>query len=398
MSDAVAIAIQRFGAEVTGGAEELAAKAARALREDFDVSVLTTCALDYTSWADYFPPGEERIDGVTVRRFSVPHPRDVEAFDAFSPRAYADPTNLQTGREWMALQGPNAPGLLEHLRDRKDRYRAIIFVTYLYATTAEGIAVAPERSILQPTLHDEPPARLAIFDSVFNAARRVLFNTPEERELARSRFGVDDDRARLLGGVLDPPPESDPDRFRAEFGVEGRYALCVGRVDEAKGTPQLVEMHAEYVQRVAEPVSLVVMGPGDTPLPDRSWLVRTGRASEQHKHDALKGADVVVLPSPYESLSYSQLEAWSHGRPTLANAASPVLEGQSRRASGGLWYRDAEEYAVMLDLLARSPVLGEAIGRQGQRWVDAECSWEHWRKVWLDAIAEVSADAWLPKD
>ena len=34
----------------------------------------------------------------------------------------------------------------------------------------------------------------------------------------------------------------------------------------------------------------------------------------------------------------------------------------------------------MLDLLARSPALAEAIGRQGRRWVATSCGWEDWRR------------------
>ncbi len=110
-------------------------------------------------------------------------------------------------------------------------------------------------------------------------------------------------------------------------------------------------------------------------------------------HDALAGATVAVIPSPYESLSFSQLEAWSHGRPTLANAASPVLVGQSRRSGGGLWYEGADEYAVMIDLLTRARPLAAAIGRQGRRFTETECSWERLRARWLAAIDHVATGA-----
>ena len=109
------------------------------------------------------------------------------------------------------------------------------------------------------------------------------------------------------------------------------------------------------------------------------------------KEAAIAGAAVVVVPSPYESLSLVQLEAWGHGRPTLANAASPVLVGQSQRSGGGLWYRDADEYVVMLDMLARTAPLAGAIGRQGRRWVGETCSWERVRAVWQEALARAAA-------
>jgi glycosyltransferase involved in cell wall biosynthesis len=291
----------------------------------------------------------------------------------------------------MDAQGPRAPGLLDALRRRGREWDAVAFVTYLYATTARAIGIVGDRAILAPTLHDEPPARLSIFDEVFDAARLVLFSTDEEREFARRRFGVGDDRARVVGAGLDRPPESDGGAFRARIGGRA-YALCLGRIDASKGVDDLVGMHARYRRARPDGLDLVLVGGGDATLPEHPWLHRTGFVAEQVKHDALAGAEVVVVPSAYESLSFSQLEAWSHGRPTLANARSAVLVGQSRRGGGGLWYADGDEYAVMLDLLARSPAIAEAIGRQGRRFVEAHCSWDRVRDAWLTAIEDVAAE------
>jgi glycosyltransferase involved in cell wall biosynthesis len=149
-------------------------------------------------------------------------------------------------------------------------------------------------------------------------------------------------------------------------------------------------MHARYRRARPDGLDLVLMGGGEAELPSHPWLHRTGFVPDAIKHDALAGASVVVIPSAYESLSFAQLEAWSHGRPTLANAASPVLVGQSRRSGGGLWYADGDEYAAMLALLARARPLSEAIGRQGRRFVETSCSWERVRGAWLAAIGEVA--------
>jgi glycosyltransferase involved in cell wall biosynthesis len=384
----VALVVQRYGAEVNGGAEVLARRIAGILAATAEVTVLTTRALDYRTWADHFPAGDDRVEGVRVLRFGVPEPRDPEAFDRLAPRAYAAPGDLALGARWMAAQGPRAPGLMDHLRARGADYDAVVLVTYLYATTADAIGLVADRAILVPTLHDEPPARLALFDRVFDAARLLVFSTPEERELARTRFGVGDDRARVVGGAIDPPPPSDPARAPVAGGRP--YALCLGRVDASKGVLDLIAMHRRYRAARPDGLDLVLMGGGGGDLPAAPWLHRTGFVAEQVKHDAIAGAAVVVVPSAYESLSFAQLEAWSHGRPTLANAASPVLEGQSRRSRGGLWYRDPDEYAVMLDLLARARPLAAAIGRQGRRYVERECGWERLRERWTAIVREIA--------
>ena len=393
MSLRVALVVQRYGEEVNGGSETLARRIAELLAFDVDITVLTTCALDYLTWANEFTEGETEVNGVRVIRFPVREPRDAETFERACIAAYASPEDERLGHEWLRAQGPDAPELVEHLAKDGAGYDAVGFVTYLYATTVEGLPHVADRALLVPTVHDEPPLRLRIFDRVFALPRLLLFSTPEEYDLATERFGVEESRARLVGVGADEPPQSDRSRFAAESGVDRPYVLSVGRLDPSKGVPDLVEAHATYRQRRPDGADLVLLGGGELELPTHDWLHRLGFVSEELKHDALSGATVVAVPSPFESLSLSQLEAWSHGRSTLATAASPVLVGQSRRSGGGLWYRDADEYASMVDFLTRSQPVADAIGRQGRNHVRTAYSWDRVRDRWLDALASVARAA-----
>lgn len=388
----VALVVQRYGVEVNGGSETLARLVAELLAPDVELTVLTSCALDYATWANHYAPGPTDVNGVRVLRFPVARPRSAAVFKTASAAAYAAPANLQLGRAWMSAQGPRAPGLHEHL-EQEHGYDVFAFVTYLYATTADGLPRVAERSLLVPTVHDEPPLRLRIFDEVFALARVLIFSTPEEQALAERRFGVDPGRARIAGMGVADPPASDADRFRRYAGVARPYALYVGRRDGSKGVPELLEYHGRYREARPDGLDLVLVGDGPLQLPRAPWLHAPGFVPEALKHDALAGAAVVVVPSPYESLSIAQLEAWSHGRPTLANAVSPVLVGQSQRSGGGLWYSGREEYAVMLDLLARARPLAEAIGAQGRRHVRTAYTWERVREVWLEALETVAVAA-----
>ena len=69
----------------------------------------------------------------------------------------------------------------------------------------------------------------------------------------------------------------------------------------------------------------------------------------------LARARVLMMPSPYESLSMVVLEAWNHGVPALVNARCAVLRGQVRRADGGLYYRTSAEFVAALDCLLERP-------------------------------------------
>ncbi|MDX6645803.1 MAG: hypothetical protein QOK40_1530 [Miltoncostaeaceae bacterium] len=390
----VAFVVQRYGTEVNGGAELEARSLAELLRDDADVTVLTTCALDYRTWADHYPPGETAVNGVRVLRFPVDGPRDEAAFEALSARVLGGAERgPEVERRWMAAQGPRCSGLVAHLAEDPSRYDVVVVVTYLYAHAHDVLPLVAERAILVPTLHEDPPIVLGIYDAVFAAPRLLVFNSEEERELARRRFGVGDDRARVVGLAVDPPPpDADGARFRERHGVGRPYALCVGRIDPSKGSAELLAHHERYVAASrGDGLDLVMLGRSVMDLPERRWLHAPGFVSEEDKHDALAGAACVVLPSPYESLSIAMLEAWSHGVPTVANAASPVLVGQSRRSNGGLWYGDAAEYALCLALLAQRPPLAMAIGRQGRRHVEQRLSWERVRAAWRRALAEVAS-------
>lgn len=373
----IAVVVPRYGREVNGGAETLAREYATRLAPRHDVTVLTTCALDYRTWADHFPAGESTEDGVRVVRFPVPVPRDGAAFDALSAHVLTAAENTPDDEErWMDSQGPNALALLDHLRDEGRRYDVVVFIPYLYATTVRGLPLVADRAVLVPAFHDEPPLRLGIFDRIAGSAQALVFSTPEEQNLALRRFRLQHTRQGVVGAGIDAPPPTDATRGMAAVGVERPYVVCVGRIDASKGSDDLIRAHRDYRGARPEGADLVMLGRSVIDLPKEKWLHTPGFVDEETKHDLIAGALALVAPSPYESLSLVLLESWSHGVPTVSSARSPVLVGQSRRSGGGLWYRDAAEYGACLDLLAERPALANGLGRAGWRFAQT-LTWPH---------------------
>ena len=74
------------------------------------------------------------------------------------------------------------PALVEALREEKDRFAAVVFFTYLYYPTYGGLQAAPERAVLVPTTHDEPPLRFSVYREVFSLPRAFGFLTRAERD------------------------------------------------------------------------------------------------------------------------------------------------------------------------------------------------------------------------
>jgi glycosyltransferase involved in cell wall biosynthesis len=389
----LAFVVQRYGAEVTGGSEALARAVAERLLPFHDVTVFTTCARDYVTWRNELPAGEHEESGVRVRRFPVEEERDLAAFNAFAEPLYRRPRTHEEEIEFLRRQGPAAPSLVEALRAEKDRFAAVVFFTYLYYPTYWGLRAAPERSVLVPTTHDEPPLAFGVYREVFERPRAFAFLTPAEQELVRARFGTGRRPAAVAGMGVDVPVPGDLAAFRARHGLRGPYALYAGRIDAGKGCAAMLAHHEIYRRGREGAAELVLIGRLAMPEPRQEGVRYLGFLPEEEKATAMAGAAAVVCPSPYESLSIVLLEGLALGTPGLVNAGSAVLKEHCLRSNAGLFYGDGDEYAEALDLLVREEALRAALGANGRRYVDAEYRWsvvlDRWRGL-LEAVASGS--------
>jgi hypothetical protein len=179
----VAVVVQRYGEEVNGGAELHARWLAEHLLPWADVHVVTTCALDYQTWANYYPPGRTILNGVQVHRFAVDAPRDWAAFQRLTAQTVQRQHSVLDELDWMRDQGPVSTPLLNYLQEAYARFDLYIFFTYLYATTFFGLPLVCDKAILVPTAHEEPYLYLSLFRSLFHLPRVIVYNTETEQEL-----------------------------------------------------------------------------------------------------------------------------------------------------------------------------------------------------------------------
>ena len=373
--------VQRYGAEVAGGAERHCRLfATRLAARGHDVEVVTTCARSYLDWANAYPPGTTRLEGVAVHRLPVARTRDMRLFGPLNGRVCLGrpPVALHVQQEWMRAQGPDVPGLGPWLDAEAGRFDAVVFFTYLYATTTGGLPRVAGRvpSVLHPTAHQEPPLALPLFDGVFRLPDAFAFSTEEERVLVEGRFRVSAPSA-VVGIGFDLDAEGQGARFRREFGVgEAPYLVAVGRVDPAKGSDELFAFFAAHKQRHPGPLRLVVVGEPVSVPADHPDVVVTGFVDDQVVLDAVDGAAALIQPSYFESFSMVLAEAWAQGRPAIVQGRCAVLDGQARRSGGALPYRGFAEFEAAVELVTSDPALGEALGRAGRRYVESELAWD----------------------
>jgi glycosyltransferase involved in cell wall biosynthesis len=377
----ILVVVQRYGEEVAGGAERACREYAEHLAaRGHDVEVVTSCARSYVDWADVYPPGTARINGVAVHRLPVAARRSDETFGPLNGRIAAPdwPRSLHLQRAWHRMQGPYLPDLPAVVAQGADRADVVVCFTYLYWPTYAALVAAQGRAptVLHPTAHDEAALSLSLFDAMFHRAGAFGFLTPEEEQLVRRRFGVTQPSVVAGIGVTPPPEAPDPGRFRREHGLgDDPYLLYVGRVDPAKGATELVAYVRAFRARHDVPLQLVVVGERVLELAEEPGVVSTGFVDEQTKHDAVAGCLALAQPSYFESFSIVLAEAWAAGRPALVQGACDVLAGQVRRSGGGIPYEGYLEFEAALELLVDDPDLGARLGRAGRAYVEAECDW-----------------------
>jgi glycosyltransferase involved in cell wall biosynthesis len=118
------------------------------------------------------------------------------------------------------------------------------------------------------------------------------------------------------------------------------------------------------------------MGVKLMPLPEEPFIRFAGRLSDQERLQALEAATVVVVPSPYESLSLLALESFAVGTPILANARSEVLVDHCIKSDAGLYYADRDEFIECLKLLAADGRLRAKLGRNGREYIKRNYRWD----------------------
>jgi hypothetical protein len=204
----IAFIVQRYGTEVLGGSEQLCRLVAERLAALHDVDVLTTCARDYVTWKNEYPEGADRVRGVTIRRFANARTRDLDSFNRYSDWIYNHPHTRQDELEWLKQQGPWCPALIDYLRRQHQQYDVLMFFTYLYAPTVLGLEVAPARSVLVSTAHDEPAIRLEMFKEVFSRPAAICYLTESEKQFVQGQFPDRPLLEEVIGVGVDVPPQT----------------------------------------------------------------------------------------------------------------------------------------------------------------------------------------------
>ena len=386
----LAVVVQRYGQAINGGAELHARYVAEHLARHAEVEVWTTCATDYVTWRNELPAGEERVNNVAVRRFRVKHERDPLAFGRLSERVFNQQHSIADELDWLDAEGPTSPGLVKHIAKHASEFDFCIFFSYRYYHAFHGTRAAGTKAILVPTAERDPAAGLSIFAPIFRGVRALMYNSPEERAMLQGIAGNEHVPSVVVGVGSEVPANPQPQRFRQKHNIRGPFAVYVGRIDENKGCRELFDHFNAYLRERAGQMTLVLIGNSILEIPADPRIRHLGFLDDADKFDAIAAAELLIMPSFFESLSMVALEAWALGKPVLANARCDVLKGQCIRSNAGLYYESTSEFVETLRALEFNPWIAGSLGKNGRQYYRDHYDWPVVERKYLDMLQRLS--------
>ena len=280
----------------------------------YEVEVLTTCALDAITWRDELDEGTSDLHGVRVHRIRSQAGRD-DRFHPLWARLRDDPVHAGAAdmQRWVDLQGPRSPALLEAVA--ASDADVLAFYPYLYYPTVRGLPLVAERAILHPAAHEEPALHLPLFDDLFARCRGSAFHSRSERAWWRRAWRRRPrPRSCSASGWRSPPESRNGAAAAADaaaaagrgrpLGCKGvPYLVCIGRVDDQKGTGMLWRFFRAYKRRHPGLLRLVFVGQLVDVPEAADDIVVTDMIDDAAKWALLRGAEAprpvaprVVLP------------------------------------------------------------------------------------------------------
>jgi len=402
----------RYGADIVSGAEHACRLLAEQVCQRHAVEVLTTCASDATTWRNEYSEGSDRVRGVVVRRFVVNQLRDNVAFQQLSARLSAEVHARDDEHEWIRQRGPSSPGLIDYLKRQQRAYDAVVFFSLYHSTTVQGIAAAPDQSVLFPYLRLDPVLRFGLWRDVLESAKAVGYLSSVERTLAHRFLGLRPAHEDVVGIGVDAlaqqayprhqqnpadalsgddehddngdaeHPLEEPDYlagrgipFRRRHRLYGSLALYGGRVQPDNGCEEMLEYFDGFHATDGD-TTLVLMGVKLMNVPAEPYIRMAGVLPDRDRMIAYEAANITVAPDPDDLLAQSVLESLAVGTPVLANARNTAAVELCRSANAGLYYSSRAEFVEGMRLLMTNTRLRERMGENGRDYVRQHHRWD----------------------
>ena len=389
----VALVIPWYGDDIRGGAEKECNYLAHSLSAAGQpVEVFTSCVKEASCdrGKNTIKPGIYVESGITVRRFPVRECRDIESYSASNNRIYRNASFTIEDEEVYFREDINSEEMYAFIRKNKDKYRAFIFIPYMYGITYNGSACCEEKSVLIPCLHDESYAYMRVLKNKMNRFRGMIFHARPEKELADRLYGLETVWTAVLGEGIDTEwhTSCNAESFRKKFGIFDDFILFAGRKDAGKKADELIQFFLRYKKETGNPnLKLVLIGggelPAEIPVEYKNEVIDLGFVSAEDKHNAFAACTFLCNPSYFESFSLVIMESWLARRPVLVSEHCSVTTNFAQETNGGLWYKDYSEFRECLNFLLSNREICSIMGENGYYYVMEHFTHEKIAKSYL---------------
>ncbi len=418
MGKKIGIIVQRYGKQINGGAESHARMIAEKLSVQFEMTVLTSCAINYHSWESELSEGESYEGNIRILRFKSDRimSRKEDAYlsrkirERHLPQKFyrwlgkpkwwykifpqAEVTKMDY-QKWLETQGPYTPGLIDYLKQNEEEYVAFIFFTAVYFPAAVGVMEFPEKSILVPLMHDEPVAYFPVFRAVMASPRWILFNTYAEQRFCEKLYPIQLTNKKIVAVGIDIPDDTIDKDVLAAFKIDKPYIIYLGRIDVQKGCDTLLLYFQNFLDSISADMQLVFVGKDAMNIKPSQSIILTGFISDKDKEQLLKQAEALVVPSAYESLSLALLESFACKIPVIANGKTEVLKDHIDKSGGGWCYENEEDFINIMNEINQNKEEKILKGKKGYQYVTSNYTWENVLKVYDEAIKDVEENSTL---
>lgn len=375
----IAFVIPWFAEKIPGGAEMETREVTKHLKTaGMDVEILTTCVREFVSdWSEnYYPEGEEIIQGVPVKRFKVIE-RDAAAFDAVNIKLMNGIMPSLNEENTFINEMVNSPELYKYIGEHRDEYTAFVFIPYMFGTTYFGVKACPEKAVLIPCFHDEAYVYMNIFRKLYSKAAGMIFNARPEYELTQKLYNISNMHTVVMGIGMDTDLKADADAFRKKFKISVPFIIYAGRKDTGKNVQTLLKYFREYKMRRNTDLKLVLIGGGEIEIPSdiKEYVIDLGFVDKQDKYDAISASEFLCQPSKNESFSLVIMESWLCGRPVLVHEKCAVTTNFASESNGGLYFSNYFEFEGCTDFYLHNKEIAAQMGVNGAQYVKYNFSW-----------------------
>jgi glycosyltransferase involved in cell wall biosynthesis len=366
----IAFVLARYGRDLIGGAETLAkGLACESATKGLDVEVWTTCAMDFTTWANKLPVGTIKEDGILVRRFPVDKwcPENQQRLS----RRLQLQHGLDTTSEYdWVFSGPHRTKLNQYILENADRFDAIITMPYIQTIPFDAAWLSGDNVILVPCFHNELSAFMEPFRYLLEMVAGVVFISPEEARFAVNVLGARIDHSAVIGIGVE---NNQPLDTRAA-NLDSPYLLYVGRLEQGKNIHLLYDFVRRYASEDGT-LKLVIAGDGPCKPPNDKDFIFLGRVTDEEKNRLYRDSLALCQPSSNESFSLVIMESWLAERPVLVWNGCVVTRSHVRRSKGRFWFGNYNEFKEAVNWFDRHNTGAARMGTNGSRYVKENYTW-----------------------